>query len=419
MTANSHPIDVLVFDEQVADWRDLPAELDGGRIRITIVTAADSVRQILHRQPFHVLVLDRQTCGSSLASLLADAASLAPRVPRVVCQRNASLGDAVQVMRLGADDFLEKSGMTARSFGQFVMQVASQRGGVPDTRQSATREAESPPDVNQIVRALSHDMSANFMVLESSYKKLRQQIDQQALKQIASEARRMDACLRESKKFVQDLASLARTGTVDMNGTLINTRLAALEVLDQQRSLLEERGIVTHVADDLPNVYCNPHRFNQLLTNLIRNAARHGCDRAAPQVSIERAAAPMGTDPALAWLQVHDNGPGIPVLEREAIFRPGHRLQTAHAEGSGLGLAIVEKIVNHYRGTVFVDPSDRPGTTFVIGLPHAVPRGAPEKSRGSSGAEKVHFDVADAPSMNLDNAPNVQNVRSSAASDLT
>jgi len=63
---------------------------------------------------------------------------------------------------------------------------------------------------------------------------------------------------------------------------------------------------------------------------------------------------------------VRDNGRGIPLDERERIFRPFHT--TKHA-GTGLGLAIVRQIVQRHGGTVGVTDGSAGGARFVVRLP--------------------------------------------------
>ena len=73
-------------------------------------------------------------------------------------------------------------------------------------------------------------------------------------------------------------------------------------------------------------------------------------------------------------LTVEDDGPGVPMEDRERVFERFARLDDARARGgsgTGLGLAIVREIVEHHRGHVVVQ--DRPygtsGARFVVTLP--------------------------------------------------
>ncbi|ANO19365.1 hypothetical protein BAB78_12990 [Mycobacteroides abscessus] len=102
-----------------------------------------------------------------------------------------------------------------------------------------------------------------------------------------------------------------------------------------------------------------------MLRNLADNAARH----ARSQVSIV-----VRADADNAYLQVCDDGPGIPVAERDRVFERFVRLdadRSRHGGGSGLGLAIVAEIVAAHKGTVDISGREGGGTVLTVRLPLA------------------------------------------------
>ena len=68
---------------------------------------------------------------------------------------------------------------------------------------------------------------------------------------------------------------------------------------------------------------------------------------------------------------VDDDGPGIPVADRQRVFEPFTRLDEARVadEGTGLGLAIVHELVTTLGGSVSIGESDLGGAAVVIHLP--------------------------------------------------
>lgn len=73
---------------------------------------------------------------------------------------------------------------------------------------------------------------------------------------------------------------------------------------------------------------------------------------------------------AVMELTVSDQGPGIPVEDRELVFERFHRSREARAmPGSGLGLAIVLQVVTRHGGTVEIDDADGGGTVLRVTLP--------------------------------------------------
>jgi signal transduction histidine kinase len=252
--------------------------------------------------------------------------------------------------------------------------------------------AAAQRDVEHLVRALSHDMCANFMLLESSIGQLKRLFQQRRHEGMSYAGREhqslpgqfahVEACLRQSRALLDDLVQLARTGAVDMEPARTDLEPIVAEVVFEQRDLLARRGIRVAVERPLPACWCNPLRLKQVVTNLVRNAALHGCRRESPRIDIGRAdtarlgisddTARLGLpDDGKTWAVfcVRDNGPGIDPRHREEIFLPGRRLGDRDGEGTGLGLAIVRKIVGYYGGLAYVDPEYREGTSMVVILP--------------------------------------------------
>ena len=102
--------------------------------------------------------------------------------------------------------------------------------------------------------------------------------------------------------------------------------------------------------------------FKRAITNLVSNASHHGS-----QIVIRAA-----TERGFLRVEVDDNGPGIPVEERENVFRPFYRLDQARNHrtgGSGLGLAIAKDIASSHGGDVKLGESSMGGLRAVLRVP--------------------------------------------------
>ncbi|MBN9276279.1 MAG: HAMP domain-containing protein [Hyphomicrobium sp.] len=102
--------------------------------------------------------------------------------------------------------------------------------------------------------------------------------------------------------------------------------------------------------------------FKRAVTNLVSNAARFG----------NRIVVRAATDRQWLRIEVDDDGPGIPAVERENVFKPFYRLDHARNEGSGnsgLGLAIARDIARSHGGDVALDTSTMGGLRAIIRVP--------------------------------------------------
>lgn len=109
--------------------------------------------------------------------------------------------------------------------------------------------------------------------------------------------------------------------------------------------------------------------LDEMLGNLIENAAKYGGGSVFVTVDPEDDAAPRDPRQCLIWIE--DDGPGIPEAERVRIFDRGARLDTGKP-GTGLGLAIVRDVAEIYGGSVTLGTSEDLGGLLVeLRLPRA------------------------------------------------
>ncbi len=128
---------------------------------------------------------------------------------------------------------------------------------------------------------------------------------------------------------------------------------------------IKHRCEVVRDFQSLPHVRCNPSQLNQVLLNLVSNAAQAMTDIGEIKISTRHSAANIEID-------VADNGSGMSEQVLKKIFQPFYTTK-ASGEGTGLGLAICEKIIKAHGGTINVVSEIGRGTTFTISLPIAGP----------------------------------------------
>jgi two-component system NtrC family sensor kinase len=111
----------------------------------------------------------------------------------------------------------------------------------------------------------------------------------------------------------------------------------------------------------VPDLYCSPALLNQVVMNIIGNAADAIPGTGA--IDIE-----PSSDETTYTIRISDTGPGIPPELRERIFEPFFTTKPVGA-GTGLGLAIAYSVVQAHKGTITVDSSASGGTSFTITIP--------------------------------------------------
>jgi signal transduction histidine kinase len=115
---------------------------------------------------------------------------------------------------------------------------------------------------------------------------------------------------------------------------------------------------------ELPAVRMRPAHLEQLFQNLVGNAIKYRTEE-PPQVQL------LARRENGHWLfSVADNGIGIAPEYRESIFGIFKRLHTAQSySGTGMGLAICQRIVERYRGRIWVESELGHGSSFHFTIP--------------------------------------------------
>jgi light-regulated signal transduction histidine kinase (bacteriophytochrome) len=133
-----------------------------------------------------------------------------------------------------------------------------------------------------------------------------------------------------------------------------------------QSAVQESHGTVT--SGPLPFVAVKETHLQQLLQNLIGNALKYCKDDEPPFVHVS------ATQQDLQWrFAVQDNGIGIAPEYQAQVFGIFKRLHVKGGKyaGTGIGLAICEKIVDRYRGRIWMESAVGKGTTVYFTVPAA------------------------------------------------
>lgn len=145
----------------------------------------------------------------------------------------------------------------------------------------------------------------------------------------------------------------------------------AREVLARLAGQLHGRRVLLEASDELPPIEIDYLMIDQVLTNLIENAARYTPPDRPIEVRIR-------AEPDRMTTEVVDHGPGIPPGERARVFDKFYRLNPrGKTSGSGLGLAVSRGLIEAHGGRLWADETPGGGATFGFELPLRVPPVAP------------------------------------------
>ncbi|MEO8576141.1 MAG: HAMP domain-containing sensor histidine kinase [Gemmatimonadales bacterium] len=165
--------------------------------------------------------------------------------------------------------------------------------------------------------------------------------------------------------LVENVLRFSRLGRPDeLPAQPISLRDEVERIVDEFRPLAASRKSEIEVDfQSDPHVAIRHEALRHAVVNLLDNAVKYGPVSQTLRVEV-------GSRGSSAYIAVMDQGSGVPLNQREAIWRPFARAKTAtDAAGSGIGLTIVRDVAMQNGGKAWVEDGAGGGARFVISLP--------------------------------------------------
>jgi two-component system, OmpR family, phosphate regulon sensor histidine kinase PhoR len=178
--------------------------------------------------------------------------------------------------------------------------------------------------------------------------------------------RHIQASLQNITSLINDLLDLGR---IEASQDQLMVEVDLKDIIKQVLENLEYQSseklqeINLSLPDDLPPVLGYPLHLQRMLGNLVENAIKF--TQLAGKIEIR-----CRTEANQIFLEVADNGPGIPLEDQPHVFDKFYRGSNISevTNGTGLGLSIVKSIVDRHQGRIWLESSPQ-GTTFTVILP--------------------------------------------------
>ncbi len=244
------------------------------------------------------------------------------------------------------------------------MALAIERAQLAEEARRAEVRAEAERLRNSLLSSVSHDLrtplatitGASSGLLESG-EHLDQTTRTELLRSIHQEAERLD-------RLVNNLLDMTR---LESGGVTIRKEWQALEgvvgaALKRLERRLHDRPVEIHSLAGLPLVPLDAVLIEQVLINILENAAKH-----TPAGSPIEVSAAVAGDAVV--VEIADRGPGLASGEEERVFDKFYRGSAASSPGAGLGLAICRAIIETHGGRIWAENRPGGGAVFRFTLP--------------------------------------------------
>ena len=245
--------------------------------------------------------------------------------------------------------------------------LAIERVHLVDDLDQAKRRVEADRLRAALLTSISHDLKTPLAAIvgaAGALKDLSPQLDDKAKADLVA------TILDESERlnrFIANLLDMTKleAGSIKPNMARHDVGEIVGSVLERARKILARHTVEIEIAGGLPMLELDPVLFEQVLFNLLDNAAKY----APPETTIRIESWQEGET---VKLEVIDEGTGIPPEEVELVFEKFHRASKGDQvrAGTGLGLAISRGFIEAMGGTIdAANRSDRSGAVFTINLP--------------------------------------------------
>jgi signal transduction histidine kinase len=261
----------------------------------------------------------------------------------------------------------------AEPFGEilksFLARLAGRAGAALEnaTLYQAVQEANSAK--TKFVSVVTHELRIPMTSIKGYTDLLRQgavgavnEMQLNFLNVIRNNVERMSA-------LVSDLSDISHieTGRIKLNKSMVSTTEAVQEIVNNLEPRIKEKGQLLNieVQKDLPQVYADPIRLVQVLTNLVNNAHKY-----TPENGMINLRASQSGE--YVRFEIHDTGIGISEEDQKGLFSQFFRSespQVREQQGWGLGLNLANRLVYLMGGEMGVQSELGKGSTFWFTIP--------------------------------------------------
>ena len=222
-----------------------------------------------------------------------------------------------------------------------------------------------------LLDSVSHDLRTPLASIRAAAGSIKDPVMSWSLEELRAGAETIDQEAERLSRLVTNLLDMSRIEAGALRADLQPFVLSDLvgDALPRLASSLGERRIEVDIPEDLPAVSVDALLMEQVLANVIENAARH-----TPAGSRIRLAGRPKPDVSTVRLRIEDDGPGVPERALQRLFDKFYRVEPSGSRrrrSSGVGLAVVRGLVEAMGGRVSAARSEMGGLAVDVELPIA------------------------------------------------
>ena len=323
-------------------------------------TREDSMCAVVFREPGHVVVRDARADVR-----FADNPFVTGEVAHVRMYASSPLVTPSGIPIGTLCVFDEEPGDLTAERSDALKILAGQVVDVLELRRITRELAESNEQLAHFAGQVSHDLRNPLTALSGFLELATDSPEMAHAPQAARALARAESAASRMTSMIADLLDYARLGGASPRRSEVDLEDTVRAVLEDLHVALVESGARVAV-DARTTVVGDPTLLRALLQNLVANAVKFSrASGATPFVEIRAEAMKSGA----IRITVDDNGPGVPLEQRERVFALMERGDAQEVEGLGIGLSTCHRIVDAHGGHIGIDDAPIGGARVWVVLP--------------------------------------------------
>jgi len=367
-TVHSHRL--LIVDDEALLGRTLGNYFKTRGHEVTICTSGQDALARDDLADVDLLIADLQMPHMSGIELIGRLQAINPDLSAILITGHASLDSAVQALRSGAVDYLQKpftlealDAVVERTLHTQRLRLANRQ--LQEQLRARNTELEA---VNQELDAfaarLAHDLRGPLNNVRGIIAFVREELGPQTDAEMGELLDRAVRSGDQALRMVNDLLDFARLGHGHLQLAPLPLGALVARCVESLAAHLPRERCVIEVGE-LPVVLGHEGLLGQVFLNLLDNALKY--TEPKPNMLIRIEARPR--DDGRVDIRVSDNGVGFEPAQASQLFLPFRRLhRDSEFTGAGMGLANVKRIVERHGGQVRAESAPGEGATFTVTL---------------------------------------------------
>jgi signal transduction histidine kinase len=368
MNETRRPANILIIDDEEGLREMMFFTLEKEGYKTFTASNGEEGIQVLLNHDIDIIVTDIMMPGMDGIQVLSEVKKLKPKTEVIVTTGYGSMESAIECLRYGAYDFINKPYNIDE-----ILNVIARAAESKQIKSELVDLKKLDKLKDELISMISHELRTPLTAVNGSLKLLMKDTDFDSGKRMEL-FEMMDRNLKKIRELIDSILDFSKmeAGFWALNKTRVKASFLVEDSIKQVKPLIDNSKIAIHhqerfsgerIASEDIEVECDTDLIGRVLLNFISNAIKYAGENSRIAVWYEK-------NGGLTRFVVEDNGKGLEKKDLNKVFEKFYRVDNSLAKvtkGTGLGLAICKKIIELHGGRIWAESEGvNKGSRFVF-----------------------------------------------------